>query len=372
MKAGTAVATNAAFVFVKPHAVNPKVIALVKSKFAAKGITVTGEGSFDAATIDKNGYIDNHCESLLPLPLSLLPPPLPLRRMHFLRRPRHSHVCACVCLPTDGAIANKAVQVTPDTLNVPAKGKEKFEKMFGEKWDDVIAAGKVFNAKDACVKLGIDGMGLDKEWGKLKRDVNLIKFGGGFYAGKVGDIWVMNGFYMSMRSDYCTPPASISWMTVQWPAGSLSWEDFRGEVLGATNPAEAPVGSVRRTILDDYKKLGLSSKPDTGNNGVHASASPFEALAERINWTGAKIEDDIYGSAMLAAGIPASTITAWTKDPLVSAPPFHGLHPLPPLSLSCLTMNVMVLRRDRWGLLSGRVRRQEGQPVRPARGHERC
>lgn len=269
--------TNAAFVFVKPHAVNPKVIALVKEKFAACGIKVTGEGTFDAATIDKNGYIDNHY----------------------------------------GAIANKAVQVTPDTLNVPPKGKADFEKMFGVKWDDVIAQGKVYNAKDACEKLGIDGMGLDKEWSKLKRGTNLVKFGGGFYAGKVGDIWVMNGFYMSMRSDYCTPPASIAWMTVEWPAGALSWEDFRGEVLGATNPSEAPVGSVRRTILDDYKKLGLKDKPDTGNNGVHASASPFEALAERMNWTGANMEDDIFGSAMLAAGIPASVIGAWTKDPQV-------------------------------------------------------
>ena len=72
--------------------------------------------------------------------------------------------------------------------------------MFGESWDDVIAAGKVYNAKDAAEKLGLDAAGINKQWSGLKRGKNLIKFGGGFYCGKVGDIYVMNGFYMSMRA----------------------------------------------------------------------------------------------------------------------------------------------------------------------------
>ncbi len=44
---------------------------------------------------------------------------------------------------------------------------------------------QVFNAKDACAKLGVDGMGLDKKWSQLQKDKDLIKFGGGFYCGKV-------------------------------------------------------------------------------------------------------------------------------------------------------------------------------------------
>lgn len=54
-----------------------------------------------------------------------------------------------------------------------------------------------------------------------------------------------------------------------------------------------------------------------GDNGVHASASPFEALAERMNWVGAKLEEDAFGAAMIKAGIPVDTIMAWTKDPQV-------------------------------------------------------
>merc|ERR1712232_1506029 len=137
----------------------------------------------------------------------------------------------------------------------------------------------------------------------------------------VDDLYVMNGFYMAMRAAYCTPGEKIRWYTVSWPSEQLSWADFRGEVLGSTDPTVAPKGSIRRTILDQYKKLGLSSKPDTGDNGVHASASPFEALAERVNWLGYRIERDPFGKVLLKHGILAGMIRDWCRDPQVTFGP---------------------------------------------------
>lgn len=125
-------------------------------------------------------------------------------------------------------------------------------------------------------------------------------------------------FYFSMRSDYCNPGEKIKYYTVQWPSDALSWADFRGTVLGATDPSVAPVGSIRREILEKYKALGLSTKPNTGDNGVHASASPFEALAERANWLGADVESDPFGKGLLAAGVPKATIDKWSGDSQVS------------------------------------------------------
>lgn len=80
----------------------------------------------------------------------------------------------------------------------------------------------------------------------------------------------------------------------------------------------ATIGSIRRTILDDYKKLGLKSKPNTGDNGVHASASPFEALAERCNWLGASVEEDQFGKGLLSAGVSKDTIKQWSGDAQVA------------------------------------------------------
>ena len=142
--------------------------------------------------------------------------------------------------------------------------------------------------------------------------------GGGFYCGKVDGIYVMNGFYMQMRAAYTNPGEKIQWYTVSWPADSLSWEDFRGKVLGATDPTAAPKDSIRRQILDKYKELGLKTKPDTGNNGVHASASPFEALAERMNWLGVAVEEDNFGKGLLAAKVTPGTIKVWAEDSQVS------------------------------------------------------
>eukprot|EP00812_Abedinium_dasypus_P013773 NODE_7275_length_450_cov_270.635443.p1 GENE.NODE_7275_length_450_cov_270.635443~~NODE_7275_length_450_cov_270.635443.p1 ORF type:complete len:85 (+),score=37.29 NODE_7275_length_450_cov_270.635443:3-257(+) len=55
-----------------------------------------------------------------------------------------------------------------------------------------------------------------------------------------------------------------------------------------------------------------------GNNGLHASASPFEALSECMNWLGTPLEDVPFGKVMLDLGIPRATIEAWTKDPTVT------------------------------------------------------
>ena len=46
--------------FVKPHAVTPKVVELVKAKFADVGFAITKEGAIDGPTIEKDLLVDNH------------------------------------------------------------------------------------------------------------------------------------------------------------------------------------------------------------------------------------------------------------------------------------------------------------------------
>jgi hypothetical protein len=87
-----------------------------------------------------------------------------------------------------------------------------------------------------------------------------------------------------------------------------------------TDPAEAPVGSIRRIILDSYKELGLSYQPTKGDNGVHASASPFEGLAEKTNWLGMDIAADPFGKSLLDGGLLEETIKLWAVDPRVNLP----------------------------------------------------
>jgi nucleoside diphosphate kinase len=146
-------------------------------------------------------------------------------------------------------------------------------------------------------------------------------------AGKITSdqpIFVINGFYMSMREKYTKKDVCVHYYLVEWDSVQLSWEDFRAKVLGATDPATADSGSLRRVIYDRWEELGLAACPDVGENGMHGSASPFEAMAERMNWLGETLEKDKFAKTLSAAGVKKTLITDWTKDPQVEVPGQDG------------------------------------------------
>lgn len=66
--------------------------------------------------------------------------------------------------------------------------------------------------------------------------------------------------------------------------------------------------------------MGLQSKPNKGDNGVHASASPFEGLAEKMNWLNKKLDKDTFGKALMNSGVSKKTIQEWSVDPQVQLP----------------------------------------------------
>lgn len=274
MEVAQAGRVSSAFVFIKPHAVTDEVKGMVAKRFAAEGITILSEGPISSEKIDKELLIDNHY----------------------------------------GAIAARAMKQKPGELVVQSGAQDEFKQAFGLTWADAVKSGKVYNLVDGAKKLGCSMSELGDKYDTLKKGTTLLKFGGGFYCGKVGDIYVINGFYARMREQFTQPGESIYYYEVEWNPATLPWADFRGKVLGGTDPKTAESSSLRNEVFRTWKSLGLSSEPNTGNNGLHASASPFEALAERTNWLGYHIEDDYFGKALLALGLTMPTIKAWCED----------------------------------------------------------
>jgi len=269
---------NSAFVFVKPHANTKATQDMVREKLIAAGIEILSESDIDGATIDEKKLIDQHYY----------------------------------------AIASKATILPAEKIPVP---EDKFQETFGEKWSDVLKEGRGLNAMDACKKFGCTAEELDAAWQAAK----VVKFGGGFYCGLVSvkdqtPLYVFNAFFMVMRSKFVGEGVSIHCYEVQWEPKKLTWASFRGELLGPTDPKDGPEGSIRKTILETYKELGLKAVPNKGDNGVHASASPFEGLAEKCNWLGANVETDPFGKALLSAGLSKKTIADWSVDPRVNLP----------------------------------------------------
>jgi hypothetical protein len=272
---------NNAFVFIKPHANTAAVQHLVKKVLEDRKLHVLSEGEISGETIDRKMLVDQHYY----------------------------------------AIASKATILKPRELHF---NSAKFQEKFHLSWDDAVKEGVVYNALDACKYFGVTADGLDNLWQYAAQSGKLVKLGGGFYCGLIDSfpgkkpIYVLNGFFMSMRSKFVQPGTSIHFYDVEWDPQTLPWSQFRNNVLGATNPKDAPEGSLRGTILRDWKSLGLQFEPNTGENGVHASASPFEGLAERMNWLQVKPEQDAFGKALIeGTGIDAETLQTWSLDPQV-------------------------------------------------------
>eukprot|EP00930_Biecheleria_cincta_P104599 TRINITY_DN9697_c0_g1_i5.p1 TRINITY_DN9697_c0_g1~~TRINITY_DN9697_c0_g1_i5.p1 ORF type:complete len:330 (-),score=64.74 TRINITY_DN9697_c0_g1_i5:3-959(-) len=120
-----------------------------------------------------------------------------------------------------------------------------------------------------------------------------------------------------MRARFTAPGTHICWYELEWNPSSVAWSAFRAEFIGATEPVQAEPGSLRGTILRQWVSLGLASEPSTGENGVHASASPLEGLAEKVNWLGVSLAQDPFGKLLINAGISEETIRSWTADPAV-------------------------------------------------------
>jgi len=117
---------NAAFVFVKPHAVTEKANQTVRNRLLEKGMKVTGEGSLTSDVIDKKKLIDQHYY----------------------------------------AIASKATILKPNQLNIP---KDKFKASFGKDWDAALSEGLCLNALDACEFFGCTSDELNAAWGAAKK-----------------------------------------------------------------------------------------------------------------------------------------------------------------------------------------------------------
>ena len=183
---------------------------------------------------------------------------------------------------------------------------------------------RALNALEACQTFGgLTGQQLNEQWQAAA--ATTVKLGGGFYCAKIPwkkekttvDYYVFNGFFLTMRDEFVQPGASIYCFEVEWNANDLSWAHFRQRVLGPTDPQQAPKGSLRRILRDEYRQLGIASQPNKGMNGIHGSASPFEGLVERCNWYQRRFKDDAFGKALLAAGLSTNLLKEWSRDPRV-------------------------------------------------------
>lgn len=271
--------TNTAFVFVKPNASGVEaVMRLVKSKLGTSAGDIIEEGRISTEMIEQQGIASKHYNCLAP----------------------------------------RAVTRRPDEYVLPIEGQDAFREMFKLPWLEALKSGQVFNAADAATRLEISTDELGRRCEQLQVGKDMLKLGRGFYCCKIDAIFVVNGFYTSMTQKLTVPDGHIAHFSVRWDSTSMSWTDFRDKVIGATDPAAAESGSLRHEFHRDWGQLGLPEAPTVHDNVLHASASAFEAMAERALWLNRPMAEDDVGRALLTVGVPLRTLAAWCQNPTVT------------------------------------------------------
>lgn len=222
-------------------------------------------------------------------------------------------------------IARRAVLLKPNELQLAPAAFIRFQKKFKINWTDAIDDNSVFNAVDAAVALGVSYSVLNDAWLVCINDGNMVKFSRGCYCGYLNSIpgvppiYCINGFYMHMRAQFIAPGASIHYFSVRWENDLMTWEAFRRRIIGSSNPSMAQSGSLRSIIALEWRELNLANEPNMENNGIHASASAFEAFVERAIWLNeTSFADDPFASNLLDAGIPEKYLEEWSLNSTVA------------------------------------------------------
>lgn len=268
---------NHAFLMLKPHANNERAREFVQNFLKKQGIEVLKDGEITAKEIEEKHLIDNHY----------------------------------------GCVAEKAVNTDPHDLVIPDDALKSFEDCYGISWELALKQDLICNAKQAMKRLDWNTEELGAHWDELKLGVGKVKFGGGFYCGFLKGIYVINGFYMAMRNKYVIDGSSICWFQLHWQSSRLSWKKFRDEIVGDTDPATAAPHSIRGQFFKQWQTLGLKAQPHVGDNVIHGSASPLEALTEKMTWLGDEFANDAFGKLLKEQGVNEELLAKWQQNPTV-------------------------------------------------------
>ena len=136
------------------------------------------------------------------------------------------------------AIASKATLLKPSELPVP---EDKFEAFFGVSFQDAIAQGTAVNALDACKKLDCTPDELRAEWRAVCKSGDMIKFGGGFYCGKIKGLQIFNPFFMAMRAVYTSAAAKLIYFDVEFDPNQPRGRRFAARSWGPRTRSRRPL-----------------------------------------------------------------------------------------------------------------------------------
>ena len=230
-----------------------------------------------------------------------------------------------------GYLAQFAENMAPEAIALEPTELLAFKEAFGEDWSEVVTSHRVFNSSTACESLCFTH---DKLYALWKGAAQHLTARRGLKLCRVDStntcddfelvskftepIYLINGFFPSLRATYIHQDATVHYMAVEWEGNQLAWPNLLQKVIGDSHPELADSKSIRGKLHQEWEELGLQKAPDRRDNGVHFSKSAFEGLADRLVWSkGAMMFTDPFGSRLLGSNIPSLTVQNWLRNPVV-------------------------------------------------------
>ena len=274
------------FLYLKPHANTRLVDQLIRSVLKTKNISIAEEGEIAGPIIDRDLLFDKQYSEL----------------------------------------AEYALLADPIEIDISATTEKEFENLFYSNWHEVVIEGRVYNCVDAFNFLKCSNEDMSRAWSIAMKKKKTIKLGKGLYCGFIDgfkgfpSIYVINGFFKSMRNSYISPNSSIHYYCLEWESGPHN-NYFGNEgfniLIGDRDPAYASPHSIRGLLNTNWRSLGMTIQPSLENNFLHASKSAFEALVDRGRWLSLPLAQDPLGIRLLSAQIPSTKIKWWATNPVM-------------------------------------------------------
>jgi hypothetical protein len=283
-------AQETGILFVKPSANNKAVLAVISKVLAEHHVTIVSNDKLSGREVETRRIVEAQYPAL----------------EHFAHT-----VPAC------------DIDMSPEEL-------KSFRATFNAPWTQLSSLKKVMNANEACEYLMVHHSMLSALWYRSELCHRIRR---GVYCARIDlncsddpavrkllktPLFVVNGFYDSIRDSYINPDASINYLSVEWDGSAMSWSQLMQRVIGDSDPSHAQHTSIRAALYRDWKGALLYSEPTRLDNCIHMSCSAFEGLNERLIWTkGSMVFTDLFGSRLLAARFKSNMIKEWLTNPLV-------------------------------------------------------
>ena len=229
-------------------------------------------------------------------------------------------------------LAKYAEKDTVHDIKMSKEDLRRFETYFGSDWAEMVKKGRIYTCAAIKKELEIDDVQIDELCRRSKK--TYCRLQDGVHCAMIDHtctddfelqdklhlpVYVLNGFYGMLRSQYEHENFNLRYMTVEWEGRHKSWSEVHDSVIGCRDPTMAAHRSIRGVVSREWKALGLAAAPTARDNCVHMSDSAFRAFADRLVCVpGALLYSDIFGCNLIRAKIPAQTIQRWLSNPAIA------------------------------------------------------